>query len=126
MKQMIELHRTKVSIMDQQHDEMADAVNKYFSKDDNSKESFTLFLENIGKLAKIHFAAEEKLMIDWRYENFYSHKQEHDRFLRKVNSYGIKDKDELFVFIRDWLNNHLLMKDIKLGKFLSEQPTRIV
>lgn len=121
MNSISELEKTNIKIIDDQHEQITNATNTFFGSGAITPESFEVFLSELKELVKLHFSTEEKLMIDFKYENYYSHKQEHDRFLRKVNNYSFDYKEDLFIFINDWLNSHLVMKDQKLGKFLLEK-----
>ena len=75
-----------------------------------------------------HFAYEEGLMMQSQYPGFEKHKIEHQRLTIKVLDYykdvKIRNRDisaELLIFLRDWLNEHILKTDKEMGFWLAEQ-----
>jgi len=121
MKHIDELEKTNIHIIDAQHDQITSEINNYYSGTEPDAEAFNTFIGKLSEMAAEHFITEEKLMRESKYENYYSHKMEHDRFLGKVKRFGADNKEELFIFLRDWLSNHFILKDKRLGMFLREQ-----
>lgn len=114
-----------IKTMDSQHKEMVDIVNKLFSyfQSDN-KSDFKKTFNDLLKLLSAHFEYEEKLMKETHFEGYYSHKLEHDRFLRKLNKINLllsKNKFELdnnfFINTKNWFFNHLELNDKKCGEY---------
>lgn len=118
MKGLDELTKTSYEIIDKQHKGLTDAINEYILADDSRPDKYNFFIEKLSGLSKEHFETEEMLMIQSGYENYYSHKMEHDRFLRKLFSFSFDNREMLFGFLRDWLQSHLELKDMKLTQFL--------
>ncbi|MCX7875959.1 MAG: hemerythrin family protein [Melioribacteraceae bacterium] len=115
--------KTNFALIDKQHKHFVDLVNKLYSSSINFKFDDTdkLFNQLIEYLS-FHFKTEEQLMQETKFEGYYSHKLEHDRFLRKLNKiYNsfIKNKFELdkdfFLTLKNWFKNHLELNDKKMG-----------
>lgn len=69
--------------------------------------------------AQFHFSAEEEYMMSIGYKKLFTHKIEHDTFIKKVSNIDLnavdKDQDryivELLDFVVQWIQQHILEKD---------------
>lgn len=80
-----------------------------------------------------HFATEERLMLQYDYgdawpEDAQAHLNEHRDFSSKVMAVGDQVRqgqpvstEELLRFLRNWLVNHVLNTDQRLGAFIKQQ-----
>ncbi|OGU68586.1 MAG: hypothetical protein A2499_05675 [Stygiobacter sp. RIFOXYC12_FULL_38_8] len=109
----------KISLMDEQHEQMTHVINKIYTAF-ILKKSRTVHsqLKILLALLRKHFDYEEGLMKQTKFEGYYSHKLEHDRFFRKVESIfssyvakkpiltleGLED-------VKNWFYNHIEIKD---------------
>ena len=86
----------------------------------------------IGRLSDYtveHFDYEEGVMKDNNYDNFDEHKRQHDAFVSKIQSIKAEDVDvrqrkigmDLIVFVSNWIENHILVTDMKYKEFLNEK-----
>lgn len=73
---------------------------------------------------KYHFLAEERLMVKYKFPDMAAHKEEHRKFVEKldeaflnlnVNSVAHIAKD-LFEFLKDWLIDHIIKKDTLISQ----------
>ena len=109
----------KISLMDEQHEKMTHVINKMYTafilkKSRTVQSQLKILLVQLRK----HFDYEEGLMKQTKFEGYYSHKLEHDRFYRKVegvyNSYVDKKPkltlEELYN-VKNWFYNHIEIKD---------------
>ncbi|MFZ5947030.1 MAG: bacteriohemerythrin [Stygiobacter sp.] len=117
--------KVNFKLIDNQHKDFINLVNKLFdaSNQNNYNEVNSLMKELVGFL-KLHFSTEEKLMIETKYEGYYSHKLEHDRYLRTFiklqNDFlnkNILPTIDFFEGIKNWFTNHLEMNDKKMSDY---------
>jgi hemerythrin len=82
-----------------------------------------LFLELID-YATYHFAAEERLMAGASYPSASDHARNHQAFATRVTEMhhdflaGKPVYLEILIFLKEWLEAHILKADNDLGKFL--------
>ena len=120
-----------VKIIDTQHQELFRQVNALLEammKGQGKPEIEKCF----GFLAKYvidHFAAEEKLMVQYKYPEAPKHKQQHVDFVKKFGELkGEYDKHgatgdvsiNLNRFVCGWLREHIGTTDTAFGKFLQK------
>jgi hemerythrin len=81
-------------------------------------------LEELVKYTRYHFATEEKLMEDYRYPGLESHRLEHDTLTEQVLDFWDMYNEgkpvhslEFLNFLKDWLVNHILIVDKKMGAY---------
>ncbi len=115
-----------VPIMDKQHRKMVKLTNKLFKElEANQKAQIKKTLKLIVDDLKTHFETEEKLIEEYKMENFISHKLEHQRFYNKISGLyqNIKagksqlTQDDL-QSIKVWFFNHIDFKDSKLAEHI--------
>lgn len=122
--------------MDKQHQWLFELFNQiivYLNKDldpDESPEDDNRFLlELIGELedyTRIHFSEEESLMKSLNFLNYDDHILEHRKFEQKVRELkkhqidGVDKKvgTDAFLFLRNWLSDHILIKDGEYKKLI--------
>ncbi len=120
--------KVNFKLIDDQHQHFFNLINKLYiaSTNNNFKESTHLFNDLVIFL-KLHFSTEEKLMLETKYEGYYSHKLEHDRYLIKLNNLqnnylnnNIIPSIDFFESIKNWFKNHLEMNDKKMGNYFAK------
>ncbi len=131
-KKFIELEKSEyvnVQIIDEQHKKFAELIDELYELLGLNKPETTKYILNqlITEL-QIHFNTEETFMKETKYVNFFSHKMEHDRFLKKIEDFRnglLQGTDklnlELLKSCKTWFHNHIKLNDKKLGDFLVEQ-----
>lgn len=78
-------------------------------------------LQELVDYTQYHFGYEEMLFEKYNYENAFTHKIEHDFFikkLKKINSKDLEDSQgetflQLVEFVSDWITGHILGSDMK-------------
>jgi hemerythrin len=84
-------------------------------------------VEKLLDYTKYHFSTEEYLMRKAEYPDYEAHKAEHEKFVAKaVDFFKEFDSDkaelseEIIVFLRDWVTNHILKTDKKYQSYLKD------
>lgn len=116
--------------IDKQHMKLIEMVNEVHEAMavGKSKDVLDQVFEELVDYTKTHFTYEENLLIKIGYPGASAHKGMHAELVGKVFSYKQRiDKGELGVsidimkFLRNWLNDHILIEDKKYGRFYSEK-----
>ncbi len=119
--------KTNVKILDDEHNDIAKSINRLYelvkigSIEEQIKE-----MENFSKLVNDHFDNEDRLMTEHKDPGYISHKLEHNRMRSKTTKVldDLKRSKEpltpdYVAGLKQWFENHLDFKDIKLGKHLN-------
>jgi hemerythrin len=123
---------TGVAIIDDQHRVLINMLNEASSKltDRSPLEDFSTIVQGLLNYAGYHFGTEERLVSERGYdkemaEDAALHIDQHRDFAGKVMAAHAKlsagqriPKAELVGFLRDWLVNHIMNTDKKLGSFI--------
>ena len=112
--------------IDVQHEEIIETVNHIYEIKDHEKQEILELFTQLLKQLKFHFESEENLMKDNKVVHYISHKLEHDRALLKYSDYcslyksgKAKFDSEILVSLKNWIENHLVKKDMKLQDLIS-------
>ena len=120
-------------MIDSQHKrlfEIADELYELIMAPEEKREAdTTLVLQDCAKYVNFHFAFEEKLMRDSKYEDVEGHLNQHKAFTTYVaslmsdSSRGSKvDLEKLYQFLSDCLVKHICSEDKKLATYISSTP----
>jgi hemerythrin len=121
-----------IGAMDTQHKQLITLINQLYEAMQKSatEEAMKTVLPGLLKYTKIHFAAEEKLIGEAGYPELEAHQAYHRQFtatltetIEKCKSTGIMPTVSLVTFLKDWLSNHILVKDKHYGAFISSHQT---
>ena len=122
-----EEYQTGIPGVDYEHQVLIASI-KEMAKQLNNNASFEEILQCLGGIhARIeaHFALEEKIMRDRKYDSYFEHKDDHDRLLEDIR--GIMDnvhasddvekiKKNLLQDIDRWFSVHFLNLDLQYHK----------
>ena len=116
-------YSVNVSMIDEEHKKFVDIINKathaqkYSSK--RPSEISEILIE-ITTYALRHFRTEETYMIDCKYYDYKSHKDEHNRFSKIIPNYwqeladnNFKVIDAILEHLKWWLTHHIQGTDRK-------------
>ena len=74
-----------------------------------------------------HFRTEEELMDKNNFPDVAAHKKEHDSFIEKIvnieqriQSRSLVGSNEIVLFLKNWLINHILLKDHKYRSYIKD------
>lgn len=116
--------------IDSQHKQLIDMINELNDAmtSRNGFEITSQILEKTLDYTYYHFQNEADLMEKFSYPEKEGHLAQHQAFKIKVATFRRRDQAhdgivprELLIYLRDWLTNHILLTDKKLGAFLLEQ-----
>jgi hemerythrin len=118
------------STIDSQHKRLIEMINE-LNDAMSSRNGFEIthqILEKTLDYTYYHFQNEADLMEKFSYPEKEQHLSQHRAFKIKVATFRQRDQAhdgmvprELLIYLRDWLLNHILLTDKKLGAFLLEQ-----
>lgn len=107
--------------VDIQHQELCHMV---LQLEQNSGTGISEAMKFIVDYTRHHFSEEEKLMQNISYPGFESHKILHNELIEKVISFlqqlkagKLIKKEDLLVFLNDWIKDHIIQEDKKIGIF---------
>jgi hemerythrin len=122
-----------VGLIDEEHKRLIAMINKAYDSiaDMREHEVFEELVEDMRVYAAEHFRTEERLMAEYGYPGAKAHKMAHDDFIIRAsvtNSMLAKgeraDSSQIFSFLAEWLNKHIMGTDKQLGVFLNTKGVR--
>ena len=112
-----------ISMIDEEHKKFIDIINKAtYAQQHNRLDAISEILTDVAVYALEHFKTEETYMIDFKYYDYKSHKDEHNNFSNNISNYcnklmngeiKIKILDKIIEDLKQWLNNHIQETDKK-------------
>lgn len=116
---------TGIQKIDNEHKEIIENVNHLYEIKNHEKQEILKSYDSLLEKLKNHFNSEEKFMMEHKSVNYISHKLEHDRAYNKYLSYYLSFKSsknsfdsEILLSMRNWIESHLVKKDMKLTTLL--------
>jgi hemerythrin-like metal-binding protein len=114
--------------VDHEHRGMIDLLNELHAglQGGADKESVSRFLGEVHARIAAHFALEEKIMRDRRYDLYEDHKAEHERLLDEISDImACYENDQYFDYeevlathLHGWFTAHFKTQDARLHKML--------
>jgi hemerythrin-like metal-binding protein len=127
----LESYSTGVPGIDREHEELTGRLNalyEVFRADGPRPLVLSRFDEFIGAV-RAHFDHEHDLMREAGYPDADLHAAEHGFLLDQVTQYRaqfaagtVGMTESMLEFLRDWLRDHILISDRRLGRFLCGRP----
>ena len=111
-----------VSIIDKDHKEFIDTINKaiILKENNDNPEGVKEVLREITNYILTHFKTEETYMIEFNYPEYQHHKEEHHDFTMKIIAYldsvinsNFQIVSVLLEDLKSWLVNHIQVTDQK-------------
>jgi hemerythrin len=115
--------------IDEEHRRLVDLFNILSSSvvAGDSPEYIEAVLEELITCTIWHFRHEERLMLMYKYDGLEEHKDEHNDLIDSVRELQQKFQkenklltDEDIEYLEDWLTQHILGQDMRLGFYLTE------
>lgn len=120
----------KVKEIDDQHKKLIGMINKLHDAmlANRGREVQEEIIFEMLEYVSYHFTTEEKYMSSFAYPDYEAHKREHLEFAAEVADLKARiDRGALMLSImplsllRDWLQNHILVTDMKYSEFLNSK-----
>lgn len=115
--------------IDEQHKELIKIIEECAVLTRNADNNINKNAEVLTKLddyVREHFGYEETLMNRYLYPELDLHMAQHNELrnkLEEINIFDIKNSEKFYqdmlMYLVDWLSNHIMNTDKKLGKFLA-------
>jgi len=115
--------------VDFEHQELVELINESYraAKDKNSTTDVMDFLGEIFSQISAHFALEEKVMRDLKYDQYEDHKDDHERLLDSIRDImddymdvTTMDEEQFGARLNKWFTQHFSTKDARMHKFLHQ------
>lgn len=127
-----ESYNTGIAIIDQQHRQLFEILNRLHEKRRNPKADrvdFLTTLDSLDQYARFHFREEEQLMTDAAYPELDAHRDQHQAFKEKLAEFqqqshtgDLKELfDESLSYLFDYLVRHVQQEDRRYIPYL--KPT---
>ena len=122
-----------VTEIDTQHKKLIDLINQLNDAMQAGKGADVLgkVLSELINYTVYHFGYEESQMSQHHYEDTPAHKHEHKKFVDTVGDFKKKFDTgsavisvEIMNFLRDWLTNHIMKTEKKLGQSIAKQGVK--
>lgn len=121
-----------IDAIDKEHKDIIEHFEKLYllMKEGKGKEYYNDIIRFLNDYVEVHFSNEEKLQKSMNYDKYNEHKKLHDEFRSHVSEYiektdwhTISNKDllSLNLFLKEWLINHIMVEDKKLGVFYNKR-----
>ncbi len=118
-----------VNIIDDQHKKLLDIINelKIINNNNSCKEHVSNIFFQIAYLIDHYFIKEEIYFKDCKYPNLDQHKTSHNLFIDRIIQFQ-KDVEakkpdlcvEIYYFLEDWFNEHILKYDKEAVEYLKK------
>jgi len=113
--------------VDFEHQELIELINESYSaaKDEDSAMDIMDFLGEIFSQISAHFALEEKVMRELKYDHYEEHKEDHERLLDSIRDImddymdvSTMEEEKFGNRLSKWFTQHFSTKDARLHKFM--------
>lgn len=133
-----EKYMTGIELVDDEHrhlfeiiKETNDVINAAYLHD--KYDEIMRLLSELKDYTESHFHDEEELMLRINYPHINSQKHAHSAFIEKLVNINLSELDniddnqdeylnELITFLLEWLANHILGSDKKIGEYIKSHP----
>jgi hemerythrin len=122
-----------IAVFDQQHQQLIDTMNELdlALRKGEGKAALDSVLDKLVQYALVHFAAEESLMQEHDFPGFFTHRNQHDEFRKRLAEYLEAHKAgkpgvpvSLLFFMQEWMKEHVSKTDKLYSAFLNARGVR--
>ncbi|PRR82617.1 bacteriohemerythrin [Clostridium vincentii] len=129
MYEMKDEYKTGIKIIDEQHKKLFELAESTYQllKNDFTVDKYDKIVHLVDELrdyTEFHFKTEEEYMESIGYKRMFTQKIEHMAFVKELKDVDLtkidQNQDEAIMkilqFLNDWLVEHILEKDMLIGK----------
>lgn len=119
--------------IDKQHKKLVDLLNEFYGVSQNNPEhhgNLTAALQGLSAYVDEHFSYEEKMFTEAGYSQAENHKKEHNFYTQEVRNLtesfargDLSNTDKVATFLKDWLVNHIMVKDKLMASHMQKIRT---
>lgn len=119
--------------LDDQHKGLIHMINEmhYAMNQDKGQEAISSIVEQMFDYMETHFRTEEAYLQKFDYPALPSHQRQHEEFRAKARDLRQRVRQREFIlsfeivqFLSDWLQNHIMVADMKYSTLLAEKGVR--
>jgi hemerythrin len=116
--------------IDNQHKRLVQIINELSDATSagKGKEVLGNVLKELIAYVNTHFKTEEEMMVQYGYQEYENHRYEHEKLTDEVKRFFDDYQAgkallsvQIMNFLRNWLMDHIVVKDKKFGKFLNSK-----
>ena len=128
--QWYDSYSVHIQKIDNQHKKLIELINYLYKaiQNGNTDKEIGIVLKELVGYTKYHFEDEEKIMAKIGYPELPAHKKAHQglidrlvQILKKLQKEENISSYELLNFMREWLTEHIIKSDKKIGKYLAQK-----
>ena len=126
-------YSVNVASIDDQHKELIKLMLNLWNAIESGQGRQTIgkVITGLFEYTRTHFVHEENLMKQLKYEDHFAHQVDHERFIAELNKAATDLMEgravpsvKVLKMMAQWLLDHILVHDKKLGAFLSEKGVK--
>ena len=120
-------YKVGIEQIDTEHQHLISLIVRFYKavQEGKARQMTTELITNLIDYTKTHFRNEEDLMKNHSYPDFEIHKNDHEKFIKEVieatQTYmqgGVLPSNKVLSFLANWLVDHILNHDKKMGLYL--------
>jgi hemerythrin len=119
----------EVQEIDDDHRKLVDLFNmlSHSVEEGDEPKYIEAVLEELISCTAWHFRHEERLMVKYGYKDYDEHLSEHQKLIesarelqQKLKQEGHQISNQNIGFLENWLTEHILVDDMRLGSYLAQ------
>lgn len=125
-------YSANIEFLDAQHKKLFSIINQNISILENKSEKYLPVFKGLIDYLSVDFHEEHLVMMETQFPDISKHIREHMRFTEKIsqllNDYADGDVNlgaRLNNELKNWIREHALGMDLKLGEFLTSHPEKL-
>lgn len=123
-----------IGSVNNEHKQLVDTLNEFYDNitQKSNKENITKALAKLKDYTVYHFKNEESFLAQHKYPQLDTHIKEHQKFIEKVNNIEERINEgktvlslDVIVFLKDWVQNHIMHSDKDYAEYFADKGIKI-